>query len=62
MVHLPGTHEMLSMVPGLVACDDVLPIALEGDLFSLGLMPAAGETWGTVDDAADLVEQVRGFF
>ena len=60
VVHLPGTPELLTLVPGLVACDDVRPVAASGELFSVELMPAAGHTWGTVQDETHLVTEVHG--
>lgn len=61
-VHLPGTPEMLSLAPGLVDVDDLLPVGLAGELFSVELRPATGHTWGSVLSRDDLVSAVQGLY
>ncbi|MCP3916794.1 MAG: hypothetical protein GY711_14655 [bacterium] len=62
VVHLPGTPEPLSCVPGIAHAEDAAPILMRGELFEVELRPLEGLTWGEVYSDAQLVGVTNGLF
>lgn len=59
-MHLPGSDEPLSCVPGLAAVEDASPIGVAGEFFSVELRPRDMQAWGDVEHESQLEIQVHG--
>lgn len=62
VVHLPGTEEPLTTVPGLMPIHESWPIFFRGTNFLVELRPAEGKAWGELSDASELTVVVDGLF
>ncbi len=62
VVHLPGTGESLTLVPGIIDAHTTTPIFAKGESFHVELAPADGFTWGELAFADDLTCEVAGLY